>query len=102
MGTLAKFVQDPDETKRYVVTWEDWLDVEEKLESAVFEVNVDTGPDDVVLLTIESYALSPDLISVVFFAAGGVAGTVYKVTIRVDTDGGQVKEDCVLIAVRDC
>ena len=102
MGALAKFVKDPDETKRYVVTWEDWLDTDEKLESVEFEVSVDSGPDDAIPVVIESYALTTDLLAVVFFAAGGQALTVYKITLRVHTNGGQIKEDCVLMAVRDC
>jgi uncharacterized protein (DUF934 family) len=102
MGALAKFVKDPDETKRYVITWEDWLDSGEKLESAYLEVNVDTGPDDAVLAEIESYTISADLLAVVFFVSGGVAGVGYKITVRVHTSGGQIKEDCVLISVRNC
>lgn len=102
MSVLAKFVKDPDETKRYVVTWEDWLDTDETLESIEFEVHVDSGPDDALLLVIESYALTTDLLAVVFFASGGQAMVVYKITLRVHTNGGQIKEDCVLIAVRDC
>lgn len=102
MSVLAKFVKDPDETKRYVISWEDWLDAGEKLASAVFEVHVDTGPDNAVLAIVDSFAISTDLLAVVFFVSGGVAGVIYKVTIRVHTDGGQIKEDCVLISVRNC
>ena len=102
MGALAKFVKDPDETKRYVVTYIDWLDNNELLESAAFEVSVDVGPDDATPVVVESYALSTDLVAVVFFVSGGDAGVAYKITIRVHTNGGQIKEDCVLMSVRNC
>ncbi len=102
MGALAKFVKDPDETKRYAITWEDWLDEGELLESAVLETAVDSGPDDAIPVTVESYALSTDLLAVIFFVSGGSAGSVSKVTVRVNTDGGQIKEDCVLMSVRNC
>jgi hypothetical protein len=102
MGALAKFVKDPDETKRYVITYIDWLDTNELLESAVFEVNVDVGPNDAVPVVVESYTLSTDLVAVVFFVSGGAAGVIYKITLRVHTNGGQIKEDCVLMSVRNC
>ena len=100
MAALAKFVKDPDETKRYVVTWEDWLDTGEMLESAEFEVAVDTGPDDAIPCTIDGFSLSTDLLAVVFFVSGGDSGTIYKIIIRVHTNGGQIKEDVILISVR--
>jgi len=102
MSALAKFVKDPDETKRYVVSWADWLDTGELLQTAAFEVAVDSGDDLATLVTIDSYALTTDLLAVVFFVSGGVANVAYKITIRVNTNGGQVKEDCVLMSVRDC
>lgn len=102
MSALAKFVKDPDETKRYAVTYEDWLDSEELLESAVFEVGVDSGPDDASPVVIDSHSLSTDALAVVFFVSGGQAGAVFKITIRVNTSGGQIKEDCVLMSVRNC
>lgn len=102
MSALAKFVKDPDETKRYVVTWEDWLDTDEKLESAEFEVGLDSGPDDAIPIVIDTFALTTDLLAVVFFASGGQANTVYKITVRVHTNGGQIKEDCLIMSVRDC
>jgi hypothetical protein len=101
MGALAKFVKDPDETKRYVVSYVDWLATGELLESVVFEVNVDSGPDNATLPVVESNALSTDLIAVVFFVSGGAAGAVYKITLRVNTNGGQIKEDAILISVRN-
>ena len=102
MGALAKFVKDPDETKRYVISYVDWLDTNELLESVVFEVGVDIGAEDAVPAVIESYSLSTDLLAVVFFISGGQAGVVYKVTLRVHTSGGQIKEDCILMSVRNC
>jgi|SoiMethySBSTD1v2_1073268.scaffolds.fasta_scaffold04912_3 hypothetical protein len=102
MSALVKFVKDPDETKRYAITWEDWLDTGELLESAMFETGVDSGPSDASPLIVDSYALTQDLLGVVFFISSGQAGVIYKVTVRVHTDGGQIKEDCVLIAVRNC
>jgi len=102
MSALAKFVKDPDETKRYVISYVDWLDTNELLESVVFEVGVDIGVDDATLPVVESYSLSTDLLAVVFFVSGGAAGVVYKITLRVHTNGGQIKEDCVLMSVRNC
>lgn len=101
MGALAKFVKDPNETKRYVVTWEDWLDTGEVLESAVFEISVDTGPDDAIPMVIDGFALSTDLLAVIFYASGGDSGTIYKIIIRVNTTSGQIKEDYILMSVRN-
>lgn len=100
MGTLAKFIKDPDETKRYTVSWQDWLDVGETIVSAVFETSITVGAG--VTLDVTGDTISGDGFSIVFYLSSGTAGVTYKVTMRITTSAGQIKEDCIIVVVRNC
>jgi len=92
---LGKFTKSPDERKRYVIEYEDWLDAGEQLSDATFTVSP-TGA-----LEIDAYLINEDGLSLAFFAAGGNDGETYEVLVQVSTTGGQIKENTVLFVVRE-
>ena len=99
MGTIAKYAQNPDEVKRYTVSWVDWLDVNELIIAVEFEVAITNGSGS--MLVVSSQAISTDGLTVSFLLSGGSANVTYKVTIRVDTSSSQIKEDSILLVVRN-
>lgn len=101
MARLAKYTQTPDETKRYSIEYADWLDTNENLASATFEVTPTTSPAFVVQSSQIVAGENSSLSQLRFFVAGGVAGTLYTVTVTAVTSGGQTKQDTVLFAIRD-
>ena len=95
MRILGSFIQTPDEMKRYSIVYSDWLDPEETLSSASYEIdNVTTPPLAITSLTIaDSFAT--------FFVSGGVHQEVYKVVIEVETSDGQIKQDAIMFSIHD-
>lgn len=101
MTKLAKYVKSPDEVKRYSIEYSDWLDTGENLASVAFEITPTTSP---ALAVQSSQIVTGDtgsLSQMRFFVAGGVAGTIYTITVTAETSGTQTKQDTVLFVIRD-
>jgi len=97
MGVLAKYVKQPSERKRYQISYVNWLDTGEQVDSVSFAVDKITSPP----LVIDGVQNTPDGVGVQYYASGGVNGTSYIVTATLDTNTGpQVKEDEIYFSVR--
>lgn len=95
MGKLGRFVQTPDEVKRYTIDYSDWLDTGETITAVTSEVdNVTTPP---MAVTDTEFTDT----TVTFFVGGGTDGEKYDVIIRADTSTGQVVDEWIMIAVKD-
>lgn len=93
---LAKFVKTPNENKRYVVDYTNWLDTGETISSGVLSVSPATSP----ALTAGTLTINAGGKSVNFFIAAGKDGSDYTVTLQVTTSIGQIKEDTILYSAR--
>lgn len=101
MAKLAKYVQSPDEVKRYSIEYSDWLDTSEILGVVSFDITPVTDP---ALVVQSSQIVAGDtgaLSQMRFFVAGGVANTSYSIVVTAETSGGQTKQDTVLFVIRD-
>lgn len=89
----------PNERKRYTIEYSDWLDTGETIDAVEFtiEEEITTPPFEI---TDDDIDVGGTLIA--FFAEGGIDGSSYKVIVKVTTSNGQVKEDHILYAVKDC
>ncbi len=90
---IGKFRQVPQDRKRYVVNYADWLNETETLTSVTMEGNV---PADAFY--IDGFVINDDK-EVIFYASGGVAGTTYEVSIQVGTSMDQIKADTITFAI---
>jgi hypothetical protein len=95
---IKKFVQHPDERKRYTVDYSEWLDTDETISSVTFEVTPTTDTP----LVVDGEEIAADEESVSFFVSAGDDGETYDVLVTATTSAGQVKTLCILFAVRDC
>ena len=95
---LKKFVQHPDERKRYNIDYEEWLDTDEMVSSVTFEVTPTTGTP----LTIDGSDIDDDGKIVSLFVSGGDHEETYEVLVTATTSAGQIKVLCIHFTIRDC
>lgn len=94
IGAIAK---TPTELKRSSISYDGWLDTGENITGVTFKV---TGAGS--LVTISGSLINADKRGVTFFVGGGDDGETYEVVVEVTTDGGQVKDACLVVTVADC
>lgn len=94
---LAKYNKDPDERKRYLVDYDQWLDVGETVAGAVFTVTNDTPATPLI---VDGVAIDPGQRAVQYYVSGGAAGVDYEVEVRMTSNLGQIKEDTILFVLR--
>ena len=92
MAILATFTQQPAETLDYDVDFTDFL-LGASDTAASFTVTPESG------ITVVSSSLASGAVKV--WITGGVSGSRYKITIRLTTTGGRVKEDEIVIRVKE-
>lgn len=95
MTNLARFVKAPDERRRYILDYTDWLDTDETVTSADFVVAPAEAGDMVV-----DFSETTDS-TVLFYVNYGQLGEQYTVTVSTETSYGQIKQDTVLFTVRE-
>jgi hypothetical protein len=97
MSRVGKYVQTDDERKRYAVDYSDWLDPGEQVSAAVFDVLPITDP----VLEITSIQVAPAGDAVQYYVSGGRTGTTYEATIAITTNLSQIKEDVIVVSIRE-
>lgn len=97
MSRLAKYQKDPDERKRYLVDYDQWLDTGESIQSTDFSVVTNTVASPLV---VDGVQIGPDNRSVQYYVSAGLNGTDYEIRATIITDIGQTKEDVILFQVR--
>lgn len=90
---IGKFRQVPQDRKRYVVNYADWLNETEIVTSVTMEGNV---PVDAFY--VDGYVINDDK-EVIFYVSGGIAGTTYEVSIQIGTSMDQIKADTITFAI---
>lgn len=94
MSTLQTFDKQPSEVQDYDVDFSQWLAA--LADTAVSAtVTADTG------ITINSFAVNTGYGLVKVWASGGTDGNKYKVTVRLTTSAGRLKEADITIRVRE-
>jgi hypothetical protein len=94
MSRLGRFAKDAQDRKRYVVDYNDWLDLEELITLVTV-----TGDNPVDGFFVDGYVVDPGGKQIIYYVSGGDPDTDYDATITVTTDMGQVKEDWITHAV---
>lgn len=92
MTILERFKKQPADEQDYDVDYTNFLT---KLADTAASVEVESEPG----ITILSYQIVGMRVKV--WVAGGTSGRKYKVTVRLTTMGGRVKEVEILILVRE-
>lgn len=92
---LGKFVQTPDEKKRYTFDYSEWLDVGETITDTASEI------DNATIPPLEVDSLTHDNTLATWYVAGGKHLENYTVIIKITTSAGQIKEDAITIKVKD-
>ena len=100
---LGKFVKQPDEYLGYDILYTEFLDegdvvsVIEKAEATRYT----SEEVDVKDMVVDSKYLLDNGTRVKLYLRGGVPGEGYKVTVRVRTNQGLVKEDEFKVKIKD-
>lgn len=85
--------KQPAEYLDYNVDFTEWMPQDDEIASAT--VTVSPAGE----LTTDTISIMTPIIK--FWAAGGVAGQTYKLTVKITTEGGRIKEDELKIRVRE-
>jgi hypothetical protein len=94
---LGRFSKDPNETKRYTIDYDAWLETGETLDTVTYEVTPVTASP----LATAASSIAGDGRSVSVSVSGGLHGSDYKLTVTATTDTPQIKEDHINFSVRD-
>lgn len=92
MAILAKFVKQPLEVQDYDVSFVDWLAAFPDTATS-HTVSADTG------ITLGTTSLTDGIVKV--WLSGGTDGVAYKVTVSIVTAGNRVKEDEIIIKIKE-
>jgi hypothetical protein len=92
---LNSFKHTPDERKRYIADYSEWVLDGETLTSMTPSIDNTTVPP----LVVDDISLTQT--TAVFFVSGGEDDEEYKVTLHTVTSLGQEKEDYIVYVVRD-
>lgn len=93
--TNKVFYKTPTETMDYDVSFEQWLDDGDTIDTASAAVT-NTGGD----VTIDSTVFDDDTAKV--WLSGGTAGTSSEITVTVTTTGGRTKQRCFTLEIEEC
>lgn len=85
--------KQPAEYLDYNVDFTEWMPADDVIASATVAV-LPEGE-----LTVDTISIATPIIK--FWAAGGLTGKTYKLTIKITTEGGRIKEDELKIRVRE-
>lgn len=94
---LGKFNKTPAERKRYSVSYDQWLDTGETITAAAYV----SSPLTTFSAAVDSSTIDVGGRGITFFISGGLDGTDYTIDIQITTSGGQIKEDTLLVSVRN-
>ncbi len=97
---LGTFEKTPAERKRYSIYYGDWLDTDETISSAAFAVTpelVTPGVD----LAVDEQSIDTDGVTLVFYVSAGVDLVDYTINVKATSSGGQIKEDELVVLVRE-
>lgn len=94
---LGAFKKTPQERKRYTISYSDWLDTGELVDSVVYAIDNTTTPP----LLVEGSAVAVDGLGVLFFVSGGLDSEQYQLNVLMTTDAGQIKEDYIKFVVEE-
>lgn len=100
MAILGKFIQSPIERKRYLLEYADWFtnsaNPSGTISSVVFSSIPATTPAEV-----DAYEINDPATSITIFISGGLNGVQYRILVTITTSDGQIKEDEIIVTVRN-
>ena len=85
--------KQPAEYLDYNVDFSEWMPEDDQIASATVAVSPEGE------LTADTISIMTPIVK--FWAAGGTAGKTYKLTVKITTEGGRIKEDELKIRVRE-
>jgi hypothetical protein len=97
MALLSKHVKTPEERKRYIVNYDDWLDIGEILATSEYDLTPVTTP----ALTVANITIMAGGRNVLLVVGDGKDGETYELIIRSGTSLNQIKEDYFVFVVRE-
>jgi len=89
--------QQPNEVLRRIINYQRWLEVGEVIETIAIAITPVTSP----VLVISNLIIDPDGTRIAYNTSGGLDGCGYTVEFTVTTSVGQVREDEVLIGIKE-
>lgn len=89
--SFPSFVKDPDARLDYEIDWSEWLPTGDTIIVSTWECD-----DDAV--TLEDATSDDD--SATVFVGGGVIGTSYLVTNRIETGQGRINDQTIKIKIK--
>lgn len=93
----GRFVQQPNETRRYLHKANKWLEVGERILTVTAEIDNVTDPP----LVVNQIIIGPDSDRFAYYVSGGVDGEEYTITFTLTTSAGQTREMEILVNVKE-
>lgn len=93
----GRVIQQPGENIRRLVNYTRWMEEGEYITAVSASVEPVTSPE----FEVTNIVIDPDGQKIAYYASGGVDKEDYTITFSVTTSVGQVREDEMLIGVRE-
>lgn len=93
---VGKFRKGPDDRKRYIVDYADWLNESETVSTVTCTGNVDADG-----FFVDGYLVAAGGKEIIFYVSGGITGREYNVSVTIGTSLLQIKEDYITFVVTD-
>lgn len=98
MSRIGKYLKSQTERKRYQIDYTDWLDIGEAVFGVVFTFANQTATFPLV---VDGVMVLPSLLGVQYYISGGLDGTTYEILATLTTTQGQVREDGIIVTIRE-
>lgn len=100
MALLGKFVQTSHEKKERVLDYSQWLGAGETISSLAFVVTP-VGNSTQIAPVVATATLNTPAVSANMLLSGGDNGAQYKIVITATTSATQIKQDEIILVVKD-
>lgn len=100
MPLLGSSTKQPSEIENYAISYAEDLEATDTFTIDFIGISVLSG-DEAGIALIDSYLVDEANQRVKMFISGGVAGSIYKVTVRIMTDSGRRLEDEFKLKIKE-
>ena len=95
---LGKYAKSSGSRKRYTISYSDWLDEDELVQSGSFDIVNQTSED---LLVVDTITVLPSGTGLQFYVSGGLLDVLYEVVVTMETTQTQIAEDSIIYSIKE-
>lgn len=90
---MFKIDKDPEAVLDYTMSWEDWMEDGDSIDTFTYSIDPDDGD-----LAVDSDSIAADLTTL--WLSGGVEGQTYRVSYFIETSDGREARKAVAVTIK--